>query len=136
MLIRVGWVHMQNIYPNNNVKTSIICLFNFLKGVIRVELNYQITLADGTVLKNLGVNGNCFVSKKAFNASLFTRENLATITIKNGENEYTYNNIIFSDTRKLPDGYYYLMLRETTIEDLMRKSIADVDYMRLMANLV
>lgn len=101
-----------------------------------MELNYQITLADGTVVKNLGVNGNCFVSKKAFKADIFTRENLATIKINDGENETTYNDILFVDTRKMPDGYYYLMLRETTFEDLMRRSIANVDYMRLMANLI
>jgi len=35
------------------------------------EKTYRITLADGTILDNLTMNGNNFISEEAIDASLF-----------------------------------------------------------------
>lgn len=41
---------------------------------------YKITLADGTVLKNLELNGNNYIAEGVIDDAVF-KDNLATVTI-------------------------------------------------------
>ena len=45
---------------------------------------YKITLADGTALENLVLNGNNFIAKTAVDDAVF-EDNMATVTITNLE---------------------------------------------------
>lgn len=46
---------------------------------------YTITLADGTQLKNLELNGNNYIAPELINSSVF-EGNLGKVTIEGGEN--------------------------------------------------
>ncbi len=49
---------------------------------------YKITLADGTALENLVLNGNNYVASTAVDDAVF-KDNMATVTITNLEDERT-----------------------------------------------
>lgn len=75
---------------------------------------YTITLADGTKLKNLDMNGSNYVSKEKVDESIFTDANLATVTVSDGETETTYTNVVFIQQMAWVDGTFYLAFREKT----------------------
>ena len=45
---------------------------------------YKITLADGTVLKNLKLNGNNYIAEGVIDDAVF-KDNMATVTITDGK---------------------------------------------------
>lgn len=78
---------------------------------------YTITLADGTKLKDLDMNGTNYVSKKKVDESIFTDTNLATVKISDGETETTYTDMVFIQQMEWSDGTFYLAFREKTKEE-------------------
>ena len=52
---------------------------------------YKITLADGTVINNLKLNGNNFISSTEIEESIFDG-NLLTVTITEGETHEIHTN--------------------------------------------
>lgn len=50
---------------------------------------YAITLADGTILDNLKLNGNNFISNTAIDADIFN-ENCSPVIISDGANSETH----------------------------------------------
>ena len=52
---------------------------------------YTITLADGTTIENLTLNGNNYISSELIDADIFTG-NCAPMTISDGENEEVHEN--------------------------------------------
>ena len=54
---------------------------------------YKITLADGTVLKNLELNGNNYIAEGVIDDAVF-KDNLATVTITDGETAETFTDMI------------------------------------------
>lgn len=50
------------------------------------EKTYRITLADGTILDNLTMNGNNFISEEAIDASIFDGT-CSPVIINDGTNE-------------------------------------------------
>lgn len=79
-------------------------------------MQYTIRLADGQELTNLGLNGNNYISKTEVDESIF-KDNLATMTVSDGEAETTYHNVVLVQQVKYPDGYY-LCFRELTKDEL------------------
>lgn len=83
-----------------------------------MEKTFKITLSDGTVLDNLGLNGNNFISEKKIKDSVFDG-NLNKIEIYNKETEETQilrnaelvQNIEFN-------GEYWFTFREKSPEEL------------------
>ena len=82
---------------------------------------YTVTLADGTKLSNLSVNGTNFVSKKKIDESIFT-DNLSTITVSDGKTESAYNDIVFIQQMEL-NGEYYIAFREKFAEEKLLETI-------------
>lgn len=84
--------------------------------MVKVKLN------NGQIIENLTVNGTNFVSQEQIDESLFTRENLATITVIENEKETVYENMEFILQVKYKDGWYFcfrqLSESEITITDL------------------
>lgn len=96
---------------------------------------YKITLHDGTVLDNLELNGNNFISEKVLDDSVFNG-NLDTVTISNGETTETYTDMKLLSNR-VDGGKSWFVLgekaeQEKTMERLVSalnvnaESIADV----------
>ena len=50
-----------------------------------MEKTFTITLGNGTVLEELRLNGNNYISKTELTAEMFTSEALAEVTIDDGE---------------------------------------------------
>ena len=92
-----------------------------------MEMNYTMTLRDGTVLSHLGLNGTCYVSTTAFDPEMFTTENLSRIVVNDGESDMVLTNLVFTATRLMTDGYYYLMLHEMTTEERLLARISELE---------
>lgn len=59
---------------------------------------YKITLADGTKLENLELNGNNYIAEGVIDDSVF-KDNLATVTITDGDNTETYTDMVLISNR-------------------------------------
>ena len=95
---------------------------------------YRITLADGTVLDDLKLNGNNFISNTAINADIFD-ENCYTVIISDGVNSETYNMELVQITEQEP-GKYWFVLRELSASELARiKMQSDIEYVAMMAGI-
>ena len=76
---------------------------------------YQITLHDGTVLDNLELNGNNYISEKVIDDSVFD-SNLDTVTISNGETSETYTDMKLMSNR-VDGGKSWFVLSEKTEQE-------------------
>lgn len=83
-----------------------------------MEKTFKITLADGTVLDNLGMNGNNYISEEAISADVF-EDNLSRIEI---EDEAEATKSVMHDCELVQiievDNEYWFILREKTEEEL------------------
>lgn len=59
---------------------------------------YKITLADGTMLKNLELNGNNYIAEGVIDDAVF-KDNLATVTITDGKTTETYEDMVLLSHR-------------------------------------
>ena len=76
---------------------------------------YTIILNDGTVLDNLELNGNNFISEKIIDDSVFNG-NLDAITISNGETTVTYTDMKLMSNR-VDGGKSWFVLGEKTEQE-------------------
>lgn len=96
---------------------------------------YTITLADGTVLDNLKLNGNNFISNTAINADIFN-ENCSPIIVSDGVNSETHNYMELVQITEQEPGKYWFVLRELSASELARiKMQSDIDYVAMMAGI-
>ena len=96
---------------------------------------YTITLADGTVLDNLKLNGDNFISNTAINADIFN-ENCSPVIISDGVNSETHNNMEFVQVTEQEPGKYWFVLRELSASELARiKMQSDIDYVAMIAGI-
>lgn len=83
---------------------------------------YTITLADGTQLTSLGLNGTSYISGDKVDESIF-EDNLATMTISDGETTDTYHNMMFVAQMERPDGWYLVFTQKSRAQ-LQEEKIA------------
>ncbi len=78
-----------------------------------------ITLKDGTILKDLKLNGNNYVSDVEIDTTIFTDDNLSKIVVEdeNGKTEYT--DLKFVQEVKYTDGYYFVFTEKTETDKLL-----------------
>ena len=77
---------------------------------------YKITLADGTTLENLVLNGNNFIAAAVVDDSVF-KDNMATVTITNLDDESTEqieDGVLLSNIVR--DGKSWLVLGQKSAE--------------------
>ena len=77
---------------------------------------YTITLANGTKLTGLDMNGTNYVSKEKVDETIF-EDNLSTMKVSDGETETTYTDMVFIQQMEWADGTFYLAFREKTKEE-------------------
>lgn len=82
----------------------------------------KITLSDGTVIDNLTLNGNCYVSQTEVDESGFTDNMTFTVTDDNENNE-TFKNMKFLNQLCI-DGAYYLSFYQKSAEELEKEERA------------
>jgi hypothetical protein len=76
----------------------------------------KMTLTDGTVIDNLTLNGNNYVSQVEVSEDIFS-DNVSEVTIEDDGNTFTLYNCILEYIRKYSDGWY-IFLRELTPEEI------------------
>ena len=91
---------------------------------------YKITLADGTTLENLVLNGNNFIAKTAVDDAVF-KDNMATVTITNledGTAEQLEDGVLLSNIVR--EGCSWIVLgqksAEQKAEEARDKEIAEL----------
>lgn len=98
-----------------------------------MDNNITVILADGTKITDLKMNGNNFVSPMKIDEKIFDG-NLSTVTIVEGEEKTTYNNMSLIHCTKY-DSEYWFALRELTETELVAiKNRSDIDYIALMCD--
>ena len=68
---------------------------------------YKITLSDGTVLDDLKMNGNNFISNIEIDAAAF-EGNCSEITINDGEKDEIYSNVELVQIMKIENEYWFV----------------------------
>lgn len=95
---------------------------------------WTITLADGTTLEGLGLNGNNYISSKKITEDVFT-DNLNTVTISDGEHEEVHENMELVHITKVGANYWFI-LRDLTAQELAEmKTQANIEYIAMMADI-
>ena len=77
---------------------------------------YKITLADGTTIENLELNGNNFIAAAVVDDAVF-KDNMATVTITNiedGSTEQLKDGVLLSNIVR--DGKSWLVLGQKSAE--------------------
>lgn len=97
------------------------------------EKIYKITLADGSVIENLRMNGNNFVSDEPISEDMFIGK-LSTVTINDGEKDITHKNMSLVQIVKYDEEYWFI-LRTMSDKELQEiKNRADIDYIAMMTD--
>ena len=84
---------------------------------------YSIKLSDGTVLDELELNGNNFISEKVIDDSVFDG-NLDTVTISNGETTVTYTDMKLLSNRVDGGKSWFVLGEKTEQEKAMERLLA------------
>ena len=101
-----------------------------------MEKSFKITLADGTQLKNLKLNGNNYISKTEITEDYF-KGKLSKITIEN-ETDKTSEELEHMELVQILDygdkGYYFV-LRQLSADEIDKlKMQGDIEYLAMMTN--
>jgi hypothetical protein len=86
---------------------------------------YSITLHDGTVIDNLTLNGNNYISDTFINSNIFT-DNLATVEISDGKKSQVYEDMKLI-ANQMHDGKSWFILAEKTLQDKERERVDKVE---------
>lgn len=97
------------------------------------EKTYKIVLENGTIIDNLKLNGNNFVTKEELSADTFIG-NLSVVTINDGENDMVYENMSLVQLVKYDDEYWFILRTMTQKELQDIKNRSDIDYIAMMTN--
>ncbi len=96
---------------------------------------YTITLADGTVIDNLKLNGNNFISDTPINVDIF-EYNCSNVVISDGTNSETHENMKLVQITEQEPGKYWFVLRELSVSELAQiKMQSDIEYVAMMAGI-
>lgn len=99
------------------------------------EKKYQITLADGTVIENLKMNGNNFISSTEVTEGMFS-DNCSSVVINDGTTDETHTNMELVQITTPVEGEYWFVLRDLTETELTNlKMQSDIEYVAMMAGI-
>jgi hypothetical protein len=82
---------------------------------------YTIKLNNGTIISNLVLNGNNFISDKIISNDIFT-DNLNKVEISDGENIQKYNDMMLVANRVI-EGKSWFILAEKTPEQKEKEAL-------------
>lgn len=98
------------------------------------DKTYKITLADGTELSELELNGNNFLTENNVTAEMF-KDNLSPVTINDGENDEVHENMALVQISRI-GGKNAFILRDLTDAELKELKLrADIEYIAMMAEI-
>lgn len=98
------------------------------------EKNYKVTLSDGTVIDNLKLNGNNFISNEIIDPMLFNG-NCSPVVISEGINEEIHDNMELVQITQV-NGDYWFVLRDIAISELKQLKLqSDIEYVAMMTGI-
>ncbi len=109
---------------------------NYLR-ILRRNIMHKITLKDGTVIKDLELNGNNFISKIEISESMFT-DNLEIVTISDGTNESVQKNMKLVQISNMNGEYWFVLTTKSNQEvenDELKKRLADLTEIVLLGGM-
>ncbi|MCD8372961.1 MAG: hypothetical protein LUD27_06655 [Clostridia bacterium] len=99
-----------------------------------MENKYKVTLSDGTILDNLELNGNNFISEEEIDKAIFDN-NLLSVTI-------SYDDIVEVHTNMelirfaVENGKTWFAIRDISSDKLEKLQLqADLEYIAMMAGI-
>lgn len=97
------------------------------------EKIYKITLTDGTVIENLKMNGNNFISLLPVTEDMFLY-NCSHVVINDGENDVLHDNMELVQITEPETGVYWFVLRDISEQELAQiKMQSDIEYIAMMS---
>lgn len=97
------------------------------------EKIYKIILADGTVIDNLTMNGNNFISDAVIAASIF-EANCCPVTINDGMTDEVHENMELVQVTSV-EGKSWFVLRDISEKELEQaKMKSDIEYLAMMCD--
>lgn len=97
------------------------------------EKIYKITLADGTVIDNLTLNGNNFISSEVIGASVFD-SNCSPVVINDGATDEVHEHMELVQVTII-DGKSWFVLRDISQKELEQAKIkSDIEYIAMMCD--
>lgn len=94
---------------------------------------YSVTLADGTTIENLRLNGNNFVSDVEIDKSVFDG-NCHSVMISDGETKTVHENMECVQVTQMGEEYWFV-LRELSESELKEAKIqASIEYIAMMCD--
>ena len=96
------------------------------------EKRYMITLADGTEIGDLRLNGNNFISERPIDEHVFS-DNCSPVTISGGRGREVHENMELAQVTSVGEECWFV-LRDLTATELERiKMQSDIEYVAMMA---
>lgn len=96
------------------------------------EKIYTITLADGTSIENLRLNGNNFIARTMIDPTIFVG-NCSPVVISDGTNEEVHSDMELVQVTESDSGDYWFVLRDISEEELSKiKMQSDIEYVAMM----
>ena len=89
---------------------------------------YTIKLNNGTVLDNLELNGNNFISDKIIPDDIFT-DNLNEVEISDVENTQIYNDMVLVANRVIDGKSWFILAEKTPVQkekETLKATITDL----------
>lgn len=96
------------------------------------EKIYKITLTDGTVIDNLKLNGNNFISNEIIDPAIF-KGNCSPVVISDETHDDIHNNMELVQVTNV-NGDYWIVLRDISISELRQLKLqSDIEYVAMMS---
>jgi hypothetical protein len=96
---------------------------------------YKIELSDGTVLDNLKLNGNNFISQSELTEDTFAGK-LSSVVITDSEGKVeNHSNMALVQVIFYENAYWFILRDMTEAELTAIKNRADLEYIAMMANI-
>ena len=97
------------------------------------ERAWKVTLADGTSLGSLKLNGNNFISTTEVTKEMF-EDNLTEVTIEGGDTIEKHENMELVQISKMGEDWWFI-LRDIPAEELEQMALkAQLDYLSMMVD--
>lgn len=97
------------------------------------ERAWKVTLADGTSLSELKLNGNNFISTTEVTKEMF-EDNLTEVTIEGGDTIEKHENMELVQISKMGEEWWFI-LRDIPAEELEQMALkAQLDYLSMMVD--
>lgn len=95
---------------------------------------YTVTLANGTQISNLTMNGNNFISTEAINQSVF-ENNCSPVVISDGKSEETHAAMSLIHLTEYERETWFALRDMTESELESIKTRSDIEYIALMCSI-